>query len=316
MPQHVISVPEGSEYNMWVRAKDWVPGHHPGKFTIVVNGKALPTEFGANDKDWNWEYGGKMKLPAGETTLRLHDLTGFCGRCDAIFFSKENIAPPNVMGKEALAWRRRLRGLPDQPVDAGTYDVVVVGGGVVGAAAALTAARLGDHVALVHGHPYLGGNASVEVGLRPQGVTGPLVEELSERHPNGDLVAQQLLEAESKATLFMEHTVYNATTTDNTIRAINARHARTGREIRLQAPIFIDCSGRAVLGLYAEAETLFGQNPAPSTARGWPRNIATTCTTATLSSSVRGCPPQGRLPSHPSPGPPPSPATSPTFAAN
>jgi hypothetical protein len=266
----VMTVPKGEEgeYNVWVRAKDWVPGYHPGKFNLVINGATLPTVFGANDKDWSWEFGGKVKLRVGKTTLTLHDLTGFCGRCDAIFFTKEdNLPPPNGVDEQARAWRRKLRGLPDQPVDGGTFDVVVVGGGVVGAAAALTAARLGERVALVHNRPYLGGNASVEVGLRPRGVTGPLVDELSARHPNGDIKAKTLLDAEPKATLVMEYTVYNAATTTTTttsgptltVTSVDARHARTGREIRLRAPVFIDCSGRAILGLYAHAETLFGQ---------------------------------------------------------
>lgn len=65
----------------------------------------------------------------------------------------------------------RLRGLPDEPVSAWTFDVVVVVGGVPRIAATLKAARLGERVALVHNRPYLGGNASVEIGLRPRGLT-------------------------------------------------------------------------------------------------------------------------------------------------
>ncbi|KIX92001.1 uncharacterized protein Z520_12272 [Fonsecaea multimorphosa CBS 102226] len=254
-----IAIDDAGEYHVWVRAKDWVPGHHPGRFTLAVNEIDLDTTFGMNDKDWNWQYSGKIRLRAGRTTLTLHDLTGFCGRCDAIFFSQHQRSPPEGADEAARAWRRRLRGLPDKPVDAGTFDVVVVGGGVVGATAALTAARLGDRVALVQNRPYLGGNASVEAGLRPRGVIGPVVEELIERHSNGDLVAKQLLDAEPRATLFLEHTVYNATTNGRHIDSIDAREARSGREIRLSAPIYIDCSGRAILGRYVGAETLFGQ---------------------------------------------------------
>ncbi|KAJ9608983.1 hypothetical protein H2200_006754 [Cladophialophora chaetospira] len=257
----VITIAEGEEgvYNVWVRAKDWVPGHHPGRFNLLINDATVPVDFGANDKDWSWEFGGKVKLRAGKSRLTLHDLTGFGGRCDAIFFSKDSISPPNGVDKQARAWRKRLRGLPEEPVDAGTFDVVVVGGGVVGAAAALTAARLGDRIALVHNSPYLGGNASVEVGLRPRGVRGSLVEEVSDRHPNGDIKAKSILDAEPTATLFMEYTVYNATTTGSRISSVHARHARTSKEIRLRAPIFIDCSGRATLGMYSNAETLVGQ---------------------------------------------------------
>lgn len=236
-----------------------VPGHHPGRFTLAFNGVALNTEFGANDKDWTWQHGGTVVLEPGETELTLHDLTGFCGRCDAIFLSTDNIPPPGSVNEATRAWRRHLRGLPDDPVSEGNFDVIVVGGGVAGAAAALTAARLGDRVALVQDRPYLGGNASMEIGLSPRGIRGPLIEELAERHPNGDLIAKQLLDAEANATVFLEYTVYNTATVDSTILSVDARHARSGREIRLSAPTYIDCSGRCILGLLSGAETLYGR---------------------------------------------------------
>jgi hypothetical protein len=255
----LISITDAGQYNVWVRAKDWVPNHHPGRFTLSINGSTLDTVFGANDNDWEWQFGGSVNLPEDKARLALHDLTGFCGRCDAIFFSRDDTPPPNGIDGVARAWRRQLRGLPDNPVDGGTFDVVVVGGGVPGCAAALTAARLGDRVALVQDRPYLGGNASVEVGLSPRGVTGPLINELSQRHADGDLYAKQLLDAEPNATVFLEHLVYDTAVVNSTIVSLNARDARTGRETRLSAPIFIDCSGKAILGLCSGAETLYGQ---------------------------------------------------------
>ncbi|KAL2696457.1 hypothetical protein AAEP93_002871 [Penicillium crustosum] len=255
----VIFVQVAGVYNVWVRTKDWVPGHHPGRFVLKINENRLSTEFGANDKDWNWQVGGRVEIPAGETKLVLHDLTGFCGRCDAIFFSLDDTPPPQVADDAAHAWRQRLLGLDNGPVDAGNYDVIVVGGGVPGATAALAAARLGERVALIQDRPFLGGNASVEIGLHPRGWTCPLIEELSQRTRNGDLQAIKLLNAEQTAKVFMEHTVYNAITVDSSIVSVDARDARTGREIRLSAPVFIDCSGKSILGLFSGAETLFGQ---------------------------------------------------------
>jgi hypothetical protein len=254
-----IEIPDSGDYNVWVRSKDWVPRHHPGTFTLVVNSSTLPVTFGANDQDWSWEPAGKVSLPSGRTTLALHDLTGFCGRCDAIFFSRGCATPPNAVDEKARSWRKRLRGLPDEPELIGHLDVVVVGGGIPGIATALAAARFGDRVALVHNRPVLGGNASNEIGLRPRGINGPLVDEIYQRHSDGDLYALQLLDAEPNVKVFLNYTMFDAVVKDSTILSVDARHGRTGREIRLSAPIFIDCSGKAIIGLHSGAETLFGQ---------------------------------------------------------
>ncbi|KID85009.1 hypothetical protein MGU_07802 [Metarhizium guizhouense ARSEF 977] len=224
-----------------------------------VNGRALDTDFGANNKDWFWESAGQVNLPAGETKLVLHDLTGFCGRCDAIFFRRDKTPPPPGADGVARSWRRQLLGLPDKPVSVGSFDVVVIGGGIPGAAAVLTAAQLGQRVALVHNRPYLGGNASLEIGLSPRGIIGPVVEKISKRTPTGDLKARQLLEAEPNVTMFLEYTVYGTVVSESKITSVDARDARSGREIRLSAPVFIDCSGRSILGLLSGAETLYGE---------------------------------------------------------
>ncbi|KAK4899369.1 hypothetical protein LTR27_003102 [Elasticomyces elasticus] len=254
-----VSVPETGHYRFWVRAKDWVLGYHPGRFALVVNGQILSQEFGANDLDWSWQCGGTVNLEEGQIQLSLRDLTGFCGRCDAIFFSLKDVVPPEPVNDPARIWRKRLRGLPVDPVDAGDFDVVVVGGGVAGSAAALTAARLGDRVALIQDRPVLGGNASVEIGLSPRGIRGPLIEELTDRHASGDLRAKDLLDAEPTAIVFTEYTVYSTGTVGSSITSVDCRHARTGREIRISAPMFIDCTGKSLLGLLSGAQTLSGQ---------------------------------------------------------
>jgi len=53
-----------------------------------------------------------------------------------------------------------------------SVDVVVVGGGMTGTAAALSAARHGTEVVLVNDRPVLGGNASSEVRVWVNGATG------------------------------------------------------------------------------------------------------------------------------------------------
>ncbi|MHC4249036.1 MAG: FAD-dependent oxidoreductase, partial [Planctomycetota bacterium] len=140
-----VEFPQAGTYRVHVRTKDWVPGFAdgPGKFRVSVAGKELARVFGASRRGWGWEDGGTVDLPAGRVEIALKDLTGFEGRCDAIYFTTSRGAvPPNTLAR-MTPWRRRLLGLPDTPPSAGEFDLVVVGGGISGCAAAIQAARLG-----------------------------------------------------------------------------------------------------------------------------------------------------------------------------
>ncbi|WP_267130056.1 FAD-dependent oxidoreductase [Cumulibacter manganitolerans] len=173
-----IAIKDPGTYNVWVRTKDWVPSHHPGRFSLSVAGQMLENELGIHGEDWSWQRAGSVELATGRIEVRLRDHTGFEGRCDAIYLSRADLAPPEGNDERTRSWRRRLQGLPEHPEDAGAFDVVVVGGGgVPGSSAALAAARLGLRVALIQNRPYLGGNASIETGLMPRGERGHLVEE-------------------------------------------------------------------------------------------------------------------------------------------
>ena len=255
----VVTLAEAGDYEVFVRAKDWVPEHHPGRFAVTIDGRRLDTEFGANGQDWSWQSGGRVSLKAGPVSLALHDLTGFAGRCDAIFLSRNGVAPPNAVDAASRSWRRTQRGLPAQPEPAGDFDVVVVGGGVSGCAAALTAARLGQRVALIHDRPVLGGNASKEIGLMPRGAQGALLQELSTRGPDGDLAAYGLLQAEPTASVFLEHRLVAAERAGARIVSVDAVEARSGAERRFRGKMFIDATGVAQVGVLAGAETMFGR---------------------------------------------------------
>lgn len=254
-----VSFAQGGEYEVWVRAKDWVPAHHPGRFKLLINGAPLDCEFGANGCDWSWQSGGKMALPPGPASLALRDLTGFEGRCDAIYFSLDGSVPPNGADASTRAWRRALRGLSQHPIDSGSFDVIVIGGGVSGCAAALTAARLGQRVALIHDRPVLGGNASKEIGLMPRGTQGSVLRELAQRTPDGDLMALSLLRKEATASVFLEHRIVACTRDKDRIASVDAIEARTGIERRFQGRVFIDASGVAILGVLGGAATMFGR---------------------------------------------------------
>ncbi|MDH4385762.1 MAG: FAD-dependent oxidoreductase, partial [Caulobacter sp.] len=255
----VVEIPQSGDYDFWVRTRDWAAPHGPGRFTLSIQGVMLPADFGACGPDWRWESAGSISLHGGKAELVLHDLTGFDGRCDAIFLGRDGETPPDGVDETSRAWRRALRGLPDVPVDAGDFDVVVVGGGISGCAAALTAARLGQRVALIHDRPVLGGNASKEIGLMPRGTQGRLLQELSARTPDGDLAALSLLQAEPTASVFLEHRLLRAARDGAAIVSIDAVQARGGLERRFKGRMFIDTTGTAMLGVLAGAETLFGR---------------------------------------------------------
>ena len=161
-------------YRLWVRTRDWTRSfgreESPGRFQVIVNGKAADAVFGTRTEEWHWQDGGTVELEKGENKIALHDLTGFDGRCDAIFLTKDIDAP---IPYADAAFRRKQLGLR-RPANAGRYDLVVVGGGIAGICSAITAARLGCKVALVQNRPVLGGNNSSEIRV---GLSGLIFQE-------------------------------------------------------------------------------------------------------------------------------------------
>lgn len=258
-----ISIPRSGAYKIYVRTKNWVPGHSPGTFKLAVDGIEFEQVFGVAEHDrWDWEAGAEMELQAGNVEMRLRDVTGFGARCDALYLATGDDVPPSTSSAaEYVAWRRTVLSLPSPPplLTIQPFDVCVLGGGIPGVAAALTSARLGLRVCIVQNRPFFGGNASVEVGLRPRGITGPLIDDIYDRRPDGDIHARELLDAEKNVQMLLEHTVYDFTMEKRRIKAIDARDAGSGREVRIAAEMFIDCSGRALFGVLADAETLFGE---------------------------------------------------------
>ncbi len=124
------------------------------------------SHFGANGSSaWQWINGGRIEMHAGENKVRLKDLTGFDGRVDALLFTdSDSYQPPDEL-TQLNKLRRKCLNLPDSAPDAGKYDLVVIGGGMAGICAALSASRSGIKVALIQNRPKLGGNNS----LRGQG---------------------------------------------------------------------------------------------------------------------------------------------------
>lgn len=276
-----VAFPAAGTYRVLVRTRDWtapwnVP-NPPGRFEVRVGDKALATVFGTKNAAWHWQDGGTVEIAESglNTTVALHDLTGFSGRCDAIVFTTDpKFVPPNE-GEAMARWRREKLGLGDKPEEAGPFDLVVVGGGAAGTCAAVAAARLGVSVALIQDRPVLGGNNSSEVRVHLQGrihlppypALGGVVRELGPQGAGNAQPAEKyedqrkldLVRAEGNLKLFLNTHVNAAETKDKRIVAVLGQDIRTGRRTRFAGKLFADCSGDGNLGFLAGADYRYGR---------------------------------------------------------
>jgi hypothetical protein len=269
-----VKVDKAGKYRLWVRTKDWVapwkaPGT-PGRFQLLINGKAAATEFGTQGAAWNWQSGDEVDLPAGEVSLALHDLTGFDGRCDAILLTSDpKFELPAEVGLAQA--RRSWLGFANEADDAGEFDLVVVGGGYAGVATAVSAARQSLKVALVQDRFVLGGNGSSEVRVWAQGGTlrgkyphlGEIVEEFADHAPDSpaagneflDERKEKLVRREKTVSLYLGHFAMKAATdNEGKVTSVTALEVRTGRERVFRGKLFCDCTGHGVIGELAGAK--------------------------------------------------------------
>lgn len=278
-----FQIPEAGTWHVSVRTRDWCPGdwEAPGRFKVKVDGKPLDVEFGT-EEGWAWQRGGAIDLAAGEHTLELEDLTGFDGRCDAIFFSKDaGAVPPNDEIPVLSAWKDKISGRAAKAIEESEYDVVIVGGGMAGCGAALAAREQGLKVAIVQNRPVFGGNASAEIRVHTLGVHGKggkILKKIDTKHyPNGDAAAHQCQDKreksmrESGADLFPGHIAIGLGKEGDRITSVEVREATTGIIRRFKAPVFIDATGDAWLGFWAGAEFREGREAKSEFNEGWDR---------------------------------------------
>lgn len=290
-----IKPPAPGRYRLWLRTRDWSPQQHPGTFKVLIDGKAAGPVFGASGKKgWLWEDGGEVTLNA-TSELRLHDLTGYYGRCDALALSPDlQWTPPAEI--EAVAKLREVYGGVSPDVkEMGAWDVVVAGGGLAGCLAAVSAARLGARVVLIQDRPVLGGNGSTEVLVPPVGITNPgsnrsaldphetgLLEEIRtagrQKTSEAKVYSSRLLRLvaqEPNLALFLNTHATGVVMKDKeTIAAVEAVDTLSGQRTRYHGRIFIDCTGDSTVGVAAGAEwrqgregrAEFGESMAPEKA--------------------------------------------------
>jgi hypothetical protein len=269
-----VHFPESGTYRVFVRTKDWVarwqtPGQ-PGRFQLLVNGQSLDETFGTQSADWHWHDGGTVEIAERRVTLALRDLTGFNGRADAIYFTKDLAGSPPPNGTVLPSWRRRLLGLSNEPEPAGHFDFVVVGGGHAGTAAAVAAARMGVRVALIQNRPVLGGNGSSEIRVWAMGHTrlgpfpeiGGIVEEFADRatlspgtaEEFGDDKKEAVVRAEPNVALLLNHHAFQVEMDGPRIVAVQAFDTRSGAIRRFTGSYFADCTGHGTIGAMAGAD--------------------------------------------------------------
>jgi FAD dependent oxidoreductase len=159
------------------------------------------------------------------------------------------------------------------------YDVVVVGGGMAGIAAAVTAARGGARTALIQERPVLGGNASTEVRVNLEGANGgvhnrffvesglaeDLLLENFWRNPTGSadhwgaLLLELVLDTENLDLYLDTHAHTVELDRDRSIRTITALTLASERTWTFHARYWVDATGDGTIAFLAGAEFMRGE---------------------------------------------------------
>jgi hypothetical protein len=282
-----VHVPAAGKYRLWVRTRNWLPEYSPGRFQVMLAGKPAAHVFGQSKaKGWVWEDGGVHALARAKLELRLHDLTGHYGRCDAVVLTSDlGYRPPDRLDKLA-AERIAYGGVSRTVKRVAAYDTVVVGGGLAGTFAAVASARMGCRTALVQDRPVLGGNGSTEVLVRPEGDTtrdpldpgeGGIIEEVRGSVEGYSERMHVLCQKEKNLDLYLNtHATGVERKAPGTIGAVLALDVVTKQRLAIPGTTFIDCTGDGSIGVWAGAEWRHGREPrsmynesrAPETADG------------------------------------------------
>lgn len=274
-----IQINEKRKYHIFARTYNWTSpwfqGAGPGKFQVTINGKPVGKTIGFTGSVWEWQRVGSVTLDKGSISLGLKDLTGFDGRCDAIVLcTDKNINLP-AAGEELRLLRRAAQGKDTIFPSVEKFDFVVIGGGVAGMCAAVTAARNGLRTALVNDRPVLGGNNSSEVRvhlgghieLGPNKGLGKMIREFGHSRKGNtkpeefyeDDKKQNWVLSERNITLFSNYHATGVEVNGNSISSVTIENIKSSEEIILEAPFFADCTGDATIGYFAGADYSMGR---------------------------------------------------------
>lgn len=155
-------------------------------------------------------------------------------------------------------------------------DICVVGGGIGGMFTAISAARHGARVALMHDRPVLGGNASSEIRMWISGA-GTRVRDLQEtgimeelqlenmyRNPTRnystwDALLYEMVRFEPNIDLILNCACNEAKTENGKIKSVKGFQLTTYTWHEVEAKIFVDSSGDSILAPLTGAEYRVGR---------------------------------------------------------
>ena len=172
-------------------------------------------------------------------------------------------------------------------------DLTVIGGGLAGVAAAISAARLGKRVALVGNRPVLGGNSSSEVRVwvcgatshgvqryaRETGIIGELYTENQYRNPEGnpihwDEVVLDAVRAEPRISLHLNTDVRIVDASEAGIRSVTGWTMGSEIETTFTSPLFVDATGDGLIGHLAGADYRIGREARDEYDEEWAPEVA------------------------------------------
>ena len=302
-----VKFAETGTYKLWVRTRDWVAPWKkpdtpaakrakgtPGIFKVLIEGKEVKTTFGDRNAEWHWQDGGTVEITQAETEIKLHDLTGFAGRCAGIFLSKDtNLVPPSK-GDELAGFRRKWHGYTEKPEEAGSFEFVVVGGGVAGMCAALVAARQGVKVAFIQDRPVPGGNNSSEVRMHLSGTARskyapklgdvlaefdvpqklkkkffPLGRPMHHAKPFMDEKKDSIVRAVDNIAYFPMYRMNGVEMDNGRIKAVVAESIASSKRLRFVGKHFADCTGDGCVGFLAGADFEISKNEHMGRSNQW-----------------------------------------------
>lgn len=167
-----------------------------------------------------------------------------------------------------------------------TADLCVVGGGIAGMLAAISAARHGISVILMHDRPVLGGHASSEIrmwirgangdNMRETGILEQLALENIYRNPTlnysiWDSVLYEAVRFQDGLDIILNCACTDAQMKDGKITSISGYQSTTQTWHTVSATLFADCSGDSILApltgakwrIGRESQAEFGESIAP-----------------------------------------------------